>query len=451
MKPFIAAENWPQGYYDKNRCKDTIFFSSLECFVPFFLILPSVLTNDFELMKKNNARLIGYSVLLALVWVGLVVSQFHLAKRAFSNQKELFHLKVDDVFEESLERLDTIDFDIVNSYIQKELLEHDITDAYQLGLYFDDESCFLFVSEDADTARLLSEGFAYNLLSISDEEAHLDTLYIFFPHIEQRFHWDVLTGYSMITVLLALLLLCFVCFAIITIRQWRINDFREKMVHSITHELKTPITTISLASQYLLDDSVKKEVEEERSYFRMISDEANSMQHLVDEVLSMFRNSKTIRERSDVMINKLLPKVVEVHRLSLNECKGEVVFDLQAQSDVVFGDLPHLANVFSNLIDNAIKYRREQLVIKISTRNVGDTIEIRVEDNGIGISESDQQFIFEPFARANTNNKHYVKGYGLGLNYVMNIIEYHEGAIKVESELGKGTVFIISLPLKFLK
>ena len=128
-----------------------------------------------------------------------------------------------------------------------------------------------------------------------------------------------------------------------------------------------------------------------------------------------------------------------------------VVFDLQAQSDVVFGDLPHLANVFSNLIDNSIKYRREQLVIKVSTRNVGDTIEIRVEDNGIGISESDQQFIFEPFARANTNNKHYVKGYGLGLNYVMNIIEYHEGTIKVESELGKGTVFIISLPLKFLK
>ena len=298
---------------------------------------------------------------------------------------------------------------------------------------------------------LLSEGFSYNLLSISDDAAHLDTLYIYFPNMEKRFHWDEITSYIVIILLLVLVLCCFVSFFIILRHQWKINRFREKMVNSITHEMKTPITTISLASQFLLDDSVMKTEEEKRSYLKMISDEANSMQNLVDEVLTMFRNSKTCRERSDVPINDLLPKVVEVHRLSLNECQGEVVFDFQAKNDVVFGDLPHLANAFSNLIDNAIKYRKEHLVIKISTRNVGDNIEILVEDNGIGISESDQKFIFEAFARVNANNKHYVKGYGLGLNYVMNIVEYHKGTIRVESELGKGTVFIVSLPLNFLK
>jgi two-component system phosphate regulon sensor histidine kinase PhoR len=149
-----------------------------------------------------------------------------------------------------------------------------------------------------------------------------------------------------------------------------------------------------------------------------------------------------------VYVHKLLKTVLEVHRLPLNECHGEVVFDLLANRDVVLGDLPHLANAFSNLIDNAIKYRKDNLVITISTRNVGDNLEIRFSDNGIGISRSDQKLIFEPFTRVNTDNEHYVKGYGLGLNYVMHVVEYHKGTIKLESELGKGSTFIVSLPLK---
>ena len=402
-------------------------------------------------MKKNNKGLVGYAVLLAVVWVGLMISQIHLVKRAFSNQKELFHLKVDNVFEESLDRLDTIDFQVINTYVGEELKEHGIDDPYQLGLYCDDENRFLFTTDGADKERMLMDGFHYNLLSITEESTHLDALYIYFPNLENKFHWDSVVSYVIMILLLVLILYCFVLFFIILLRQRRINEFREKLVNNITHELKTPITTISFASQSLLDNTVKKEVEEESSYLRMISDEANSMQNLVDEVLAMFRNSKTIRERTDVMINKLLQKVVEVHRLSLNECQGEVVFNLQAKSDVVYGDLTHLANAFSNLIDNAIKYRRDHLVITISTQNVGDNIVIRVEDNGIGISKADQQLIFEPFARVNANNKYYVKGYGLGLNYVMHIVEYHKGTIKVESELGKGTAFIISLPLNFLK
>lgn len=225
------------------------------------------------------------------------------------------------------------------------------------------------------------------------------------------------------------------------------------MVNSITHEIKTPLTTISLASQLLLDDSIEMDEQTKRSYLKMISDETKSIQDLVEEVLTMFRNKKTSRQRVEIPIHKLLPTVLEVHRLSLNDCHGKVVFDFQAENDVVMGDLPHLANAFSNLIDNAIKYRKDPLVITISTRNVGNNIEIRVSDNGIGIAKSDQKLIFEPFTRMNTENEHYVKGYGLGLNYVLNIVEYHKGTIKVESELQQGAAFILTLPLKnnFLK
>lgn len=276
---------------------------------------------------------------------------------------------------------------------------------------------------------------------------------IFLFDVESWFHDNVVTGYIVVGLIIAVILGCLIGSVFIILRQRKINRFRETMMHNITHELKTPLTTISLASQLLLDDSVEKDEALRHSYLRMIADETKSMQDLVDEALAMFRNSKTFRERVDVSVNKLLPMVVEVHRLSLNECQGEVVFDFHAENDVVFGDLPHLANAFSNLIDNAIKYREGHLVITISTRNVGDRIEIRVADNGIGIAKSDQKLIFEAFSRVNTDNEHYVKGYGLGLNYVLHIVEYHKGTVKVESDLHHGATFIITLPLKnaFLK
>lgn len=400
-------------------------------------------------MKRKRNGLIGLGIVLALVWLGLLFSLVNLTVRAFEGQKELFHAKVDAVFTESLKRIDTIDFNLINTYIGEELQKNGLYEVYQLGIYCEEEQVFQFVTPNADTSKLLTEGFVYNLLNITDEEAHLDTLYIYFPFIEKRFHWDILMAHAMITLLLILLLVCFISFAIIISRQRKLNEFRERMVNNITHELKTPLTTISLASQLLLDDTVEKTADVQHSYLRMISDETKAMQNLVDEALEVFRNTRTTRERTDIVVNELLTTVVEVHRLSLNECQGNVVFDLQASDDVVYGDLPHLANAFSNLIDNAIKYRsKDPLVITISTRNVDESIEISFKDNGIGISHENQKLIFEPFTRVNTDNKYYVKGYGLGLNYVMHIVEYHKGTIKLESELGKGSNFIITLPLK---
>ena len=399
-------------------------------------------------MSRFNKGLMGFVVLMAAVWVGLLVSQMRLASKAFSSQKELFHAKVDAVFNESLERIDSLDFMLINLYIGKELQKNDITDVYQLGLYCDDDSVFLYTTEGADKKMLLTEGFPYNLLTLSDDAAHLDTLYIYFPELEKRFRWDVITGYLVIAILLILITCCFIGFILIILKQRKINDFREQMVHNITHELKTPLTTIGLASQFLLDDSVEKEEAVKHSYLKMISDETKSMQDLVDEVLVMFRNDRTQRECVDIPIHKLLPTIAEIYGLSLEECKGKITFDFQAKNDVVTGDLPHLTNAFSNLIDNAIKYRKDDLLITVSTRNVDDSIEISFADNGIGIDKSDQKFIFEPFMRVNTDNEHYVKGYGIGLNYVLHVVEYHKGTIRIESELDHGATFIVTLPLK---
>ena len=399
-------------------------------------------------MKNNNWSLIGFTIGLVVVWICLLISQIHLANRAFSNQKELFRVKVDDLIDESMQRFDSIDLDLISAHITEKLNEKGIEESFQLGLFCEDENFFHVVSDNADEKSMLEKGFQYNLLSISDEETHLDTLYIYFPNIDKRFFWDELMNRIIMVILLVLILLCFVSFFFILFKQRKINAFRERMVHNITHELKTPVTSISLATQLMLDDSIVMDRESEHSYLKMISDETKTMQGLLEEVLTIFRNEQTQREREDVYVHKLLTTIAGVHRLSLNEYHGKLVFDFQATNDVVFGDTVHLANSFSNLIDNAIKYRKGAPLITISTRNVEDTIEISFKDNGIGIAKSDQKIIFEAFARVNTDNKHYVKGYGLGLNYVQHVVKYHKGSIKVDSRLGEGSTFIVTLPLK---
>ena len=181
-------------------------------------------------MKRKRNGLIGLGIVLALVWLGLLFSLVNLAVRAFEGQKELFHAKVDAVFTESLERIDTIDFNLINTYIGEELQNNGLNEVYQLGVYCEEEQVFQFVTPKADTSKLLTEGFVYNLLNITDEEAHLDTLYIYFPFIEKRFHWDILMASAMITLLLILLLACFISFAIIISRQRKLNEFRERII-----------------------------------------------------------------------------------------------------------------------------------------------------------------------------------------------------------------------------
>ena len=167
-----------------------------------------------DILRKNNRHLITLVIVLAVVWIGLLFSQYHLAKRAFSNQRELFQARLDDVVGESLDRIDTMDLVVIDAYLSSKLSQNGFPESYELGVFCEDSS-FHYLSKGANAQSLLEEGFQYNLLTISDEEAHLDTLYIYFPDIEQRFHWDVVISYTIITLFLVLILLCFVGFVLL--------------------------------------------------------------------------------------------------------------------------------------------------------------------------------------------------------------------------------------------
>lgn len=400
--------------------------------------------------KKTNKNYWLLGLLLGVVWCIMLVAQTRLVRKAYSNQKDVFNLKLDEALSQTLSPIDTIYPEQLDSVISGGLARFGIDDPYELGLYSPEESCFIYATAGTDTVRVVKEGFKFNIVcGTPSGQLDMRLLYLGFPSIEHKIHWNTVMSYFGVIVLTLLVLFCFVRFFLGIRRQHRINEFRENMVHNMVHELKTPLTTIDLASQFLQDESVVKDEAMTQSYLKMISDESKSVRGLVDQILTVFSSEKLLEHNeTDVYVNRLLTTVANIHHLALVECKGELHFDLQAERDVVYGDITQLSNAFSNLIDNAIKYRNGNLVLNISTQNVGNTIRISFADNGMGIEASNLPLIFEPFTRFNTENEHYVKGFGLGLNYVDHVVKNHKGTISVESELHHGTTFVITLPLK---
>ena len=341
-------------------------------------------------------------------------------------------------------------YQTIDSVLHQNMSDYGISEPYQLGFWCGADAAFIHISPEADQDILRNQGFHYSFLCVSENGiTYSDRLFLFFPELVFPKQWDIIAGFVIFVLMMLIMLCCFIGIISIVIRQRKVNEFRERMVYSITHELKTPLTTINLASQLLQDNTVQKDQETTESYLKMITAETISLRDLVEEVLSVYREDMApVKEKHDVSIHELLRNVVNVHQLALNECHATVSLELNAERDVVRGVQTHLFNAFSNLIDNAIKYRNGDLKLLIATRNVGNMLEISVSDNGIGIEKKYQKLIFEPFARVNTDNAQYVKGYGIGLSYVGFVVNYHNGTIKVESELHKGANFIVYLPIK---
>ncbi|MBQ7691003.1 MAG: HAMP domain-containing histidine kinase [Muribaculaceae bacterium] len=249
-----------------------------------------------------------------------------------------------------------------------------------------------------------------------------------------------------------LLLIVFIYTVIAAVRQKRLTEIKNDFINNMTHEFKTPISSISIAAQMLNDDSVRKSPAMLKHVSTVINDETKRLRFQVEKVLqmSMFdRKNATMRlEEEDANAN--IDSVVNTFKLKVERYGGSITAALDAEDPIINVDRMHFTNVIFNLLDNAIKYRRddEPLQLRVATRNPDDdTLEITVADNGIGIRREDLKRVFEKFYRVSTGNRHDVKGFGLGLAYVNKMVTLFGGNITVESELGKGTKFIITLPL----
>ena len=234
------------------------------------------------------------------------------------------------------------------------------------------------------------------------------------------------------------------------IRQKKLSEIKNDFINNMTHEFKTPIATISLAVDALKNDKVLSD-KGKMDYFRdIIKEENKRMNKHVETILQA-----AVSDRQDVQltkqplhVNEIVEGIMENHELQMEDKQGRVELQLDATQDTVEADPIHFRNMLSNLVDNAIKYSKDNLVLKISTQNNNNrSIQIKVEDNGIGMSKETVKRIFEKFYRAHTGNLHNVKGFGLGLNYVKTMVDAHNGKIRVESTPGKGSIFTIDVPL----
>lgn len=248
-----------------------------------------------------------------------------------------------------------------------------------------------------------------------------------------------------------IMLLTFIFTIVTAFRQKKLTEMKTDFINNMTHEFKTPISTISLAAQMLKDKSVIKNPAMSEHIATVINDESSRLRFQVDKVLqmSLLDKHKVIFRLTIVNANTVIQGVINTFKLKVEQLGGQIDAHLCKEDAWVRVDEMHFTNVIFNLLDNAVKYAYEgrPLHLHIETRIKNDKVEIEIEDNGVGIKKEDLKKIFDKFYRVSTGNVHNVKGFGLGLAYVQKIIEDLNGNIHAESELNIGTKFIIVLPL----
>ncbi len=276
------------------------------------------------------------------------------------------------------------------------------------------------------------------------------TLKVIFP-TKTSWLWKSVWPLLALSLLLTLIILaCFSYVIYVVFRQKRLSEIKNDFVNNMTHEFKTPIATISLASDSIISPMIINAPDKIRRYTDIIRQENRRMLSQVEKVLQMALLDKqdfnlNIKELN---IHEIIDQAVANINLQVQQREGVINTKLEAKNPMVLGDPLHMTNIIYNLLDNANKYSPDQPEIEVITRNIQGNIEIRIADKGIGMNRESQKMIFEKFYRVPTGNIHNVKGFGLGLSYVKAMTLEHNGKVEVESELGKGSTFILLFPVK---
>ncbi len=295
-----------------------------------------------------------------------------------------------------------------------------------------------------------SENTYLQILFKNDPPVRMATVNIHFPTLNSYIFSSVKFMIPSL-IFTCVLLVAFIFTIYIIFRQKKLTEIKNDFINNMTHEFKTPISTISLAAQMLKDPAISKSPAMFGHISGVINDETKRLRFQVEKVLqmSMFERQKATLKRKEVNANELIDGVVNTFALKVEKYNGKITSDLTAKNPDIFVDEMHFTNVIFNLLDNAVKYKKPEgeLLLDVRTWNEQGKLYISIRDNGIGIRKEDLKKIFEKFYRVHTGNLHDVKGFGLGLAYVKKIVQDHKGTIRAESELNVGTKFIIVLPL----
>ena len=343
----------------------------------------------------------------------------------------------------------SIDSLLLDTLLRRELHQKGIFADYIYAVHELPKADFKRFENDAVIIDSAGQFFKVNL---SPNNIFVNPLYltIHFPNEKNYLLRTLWLTLSMSAIIILVLVLSFF-YTINTIhKQKKYTQIKNDFIGNMTHEFKTPISTIALAGEMLGDSSVNKTPEKIDRFVKMIRDENKRLGILVESILqtAVLDQGDFKLKRSEFNLHDVISEAVEKAQLQIEQKNGILSESLRAENPMVFADKVHITNIVYNLLDNALKYSKETPEIAISTENLSHGILLSVRDAGIGISKENQKKIFDQFYRVSTGNVHNIRGFGLGLSYVKAIVQKHGGEISVESELNKGSTFKIYLPFK---
>lgn len=305
-------------------------------------------------------------------------------------------------------------------------------------LLLDNEKNNILLSNTEDD-KILKSNFSISLFQNDLIDSNL-VLFLDFPLKNSYLRDNNIYSLAFSFIFILLIALSFYYVVVKAFRLKKLSEIKNDFIDNMTHELKTPISTISLACEAMIDNKKNK-----NDYVKIIDEENKRLGHQVERVLNIARTEKQSYkiDKSSVNIHEIIEESINVFRFKLEKKGGKIVNKLNAVNPIINGNKSHLVNVFNNLIENGIKYSKDKPVIIIESRNDKSSMEISIKDNGIGIKKNNLDKIFDKFYREPQGNIHNVKGFGLGLSYVKNIVDKLNAKIFVKSKYGHGSVFTL--------
>jgi two-component system, OmpR family, phosphate regulon sensor histidine kinase PhoR len=419
-------------------------------------------------MKSRTIKLIILFSAIALV--GLVVTQAFWIKQAIGLSEKHFEQRAYSALHGAVQEIVNLKKDcgtnvcggashakiilslaqphILDSLLRKHIKYNKIENAFEFAIIQSRNDSIIFQTagfyKNCPTEKVFRSclGCLY-----SKESFHVELI---FPDISKSLMGDIWKWLFLSAIFLLIIIFCFGFIIFAVFRHKKLSEMKTDFINNITHEFKTPISTISLASEILVNVKSEIHLEKVNRYAKIIQEENRRMQTQVEQVLRMSRLDKNEYEinKEETDVHELLHNAIHNLCLDLGDKVVAVKYKLEANKSNIMVDPIHLTNIIKNLVENACKYSNGNPQIEVSTSNVPEGVVISVEDNGIGISPDKQKHIFDKFYRVPTGNVHDVKGSGIGLYYVKVMVEAHDGKVKVKSEPGKGSRFDVFLPFQ---
>ncbi|MCF6360642.1 MAG: HAMP domain-containing histidine kinase [Cyclobacteriaceae bacterium] len=405
-------------------------------------------------------------ILATLSLIGISIAQIYWVRAAFNQEQDHFHRQVNAALNQvagefySINRINVpntnpirqvlgnyyivmvnspIDTNILKELLTKAFAKRGITTDFEYGIYNCDTECMVFDEYVSSDALPVIE-------SLNQLPAWSEANYYFGVYFPSKSGYLInrMKIWMFTTVVLLVVILFFGYAMFIILKQKRLSEIQKDFISNMTHEFKTPISTIAVASEVLQQPNIVDEPERLLNYATIISKENKRLKGQVERVLELasLENDALELNYTNISVHSILTEAVD--QFSVSEAQGKIEFLANAKKDVIWADKHHFMNMVYNLIDNAIKYSNTPYRVKITTTYENGSTCISVKDKGIGISLGDQKLIFDKFYRVGTGNLHNAKGFGIGLSYVKLMTKEFGGSIRVVSSIGKGSDFIMN-------